>query len=120
MQELALVYSLILCYICEIPFFSMAVNDANVMKTSPGGRLPILQDFKHGCGFIHRLDVPSSGLVLAATTYVPRLQERVSESGMLWCWDEPLMSSGTADQTLPKNSLCFFCEKRGITYKCSW
>lgn len=67
----------------------MAVNDANVMKTSSGGRLPILQDFKHGCGFIHRLDVPSSGLVLAATTYVPRLQKRVSESGMLWCWDEP-------------------------------
>eukprot|EP00913_Durusdinium_trenchii_P014307 g13423.t1 len=33
------------------------------------GRLPILTDLKHGCGFIHRLDVPSSGLVIAATTY---------------------------------------------------
>lgn len=30
---------------------------------------PILSDQVHGCGFLHRLDVPSSGLVLAATTY---------------------------------------------------
>lgn len=72
MQELALV-SYCVTY-CEIPLFGYG---------SPGGRLPILQDFKHGCGFIHRLDVPSSGLVLAATTYVPRLQKRVSEPGML-------------------------------------
>ena len=36
-----------------------------------GGQLPILTDFKHGCGFIHRLDVPSSGLVIAASTYDP-------------------------------------------------
>ena len=28
------------------------------------GRRPILKDLEHGCGFIHRLDVPSSGLVL--------------------------------------------------------
>ncbi|CAJ1450048.1 unnamed protein product, partial [Effrenium voratum] len=33
------------------------------------GRRPILKDLEHGCGFIHRLDVPSSGLVLAGTTY---------------------------------------------------
>ena len=33
------------------------------------GTVPILGDVVHGCGFLHRLDVPSSGLVLAATTY---------------------------------------------------
>ena len=33
------------------------------------GHLPILKDFQHSCGFIHRLDVPSSGLVMAATSY---------------------------------------------------
>lgn len=30
---------------------------------------PIFRDISHHCGFIHRLDVPSSGLVLAAKTY---------------------------------------------------
>ena len=33
------------------------------------GKIPILNDMQHGCGFLHRLDVPSSGLVLAALTY---------------------------------------------------
>ncbi|CAE8649953.1 unnamed protein product, partial [Polarella glacialis] len=33
------------------------------------GNCPILHDAEHGCGFLHRLDVPSSGLILAAKTY---------------------------------------------------
>ncbi|CAE8683719.1 unnamed protein product, partial [Polarella glacialis] len=34
-----------------------------------GGQLPILFDAEHTYGFLHRLDVPSSGLILAAKTY---------------------------------------------------
>ncbi|CAE8595718.1 unnamed protein product, partial [Polarella glacialis] len=34
-----------------------------------GRRWPILRDAESGHGFLHRLDVPSSGLVLAAKTY---------------------------------------------------
>lgn len=29
----------------------------------------ILQDVAHNCGFLHRLDVPNSGLLLLATSY---------------------------------------------------
>ncbi|CAJ1333000.1 unnamed protein product [Effrenium voratum] len=38
--------------------------------SGPGAlRCPILEDARHSCGFLHRLDVPSSGLILAAKTY---------------------------------------------------
>lgn len=33
------------------------------------GNLPILYDEHHNLGFLHRLDVPSSGLILVANTY---------------------------------------------------
>eukprot|EP00439_Symbiodinium_sp_Y106_P022587 s6817_g2.t2 len=33
------------------------------------GRAPIFQDPEHNYGFLHRLDVPSSGLILVAKTY---------------------------------------------------
>ena len=39
------------------------------LRSLDRGKIPILDDTLHGCGFLHRLDVPSSGLVLAATTY---------------------------------------------------
>ncbi|CAE8704420.1 unnamed protein product [Polarella glacialis] len=41
------------------------------LQATLGGsrRLPILQDAQCDFGFLHRLDVPSSGLVLAAKTY---------------------------------------------------
>ena len=46
-------------------------------------RWPILQDDKHCRGFLHRLDVPSSGLILAAKRleafYDLRLQLNVGE-----------------------------------------
>ena len=34
-----------------------------------GGPKPILMDSKHNFGFLHRLDIPSSGLILAASGY---------------------------------------------------
>ena len=33
------------------------------------GELPIHQDPEHAFGFLHRLDIPSSGLILSASTY---------------------------------------------------
>ena len=33
------------------------------------GARPIFRDAQHNCGFLHRLDVPSSGLILVAETY---------------------------------------------------
>ena len=54
-------------------FLGSAIRPCNPVGCRySGGQLPILTDFKHGCGFIHRLvDVPSSGLVIAASTYDP-------------------------------------------------
>ena len=39
------------------------------LRSLQRGQVPILDDDAHGCGFLHRLDVPSSGLLLAATSY---------------------------------------------------
>ncbi|CAE8721446.1 unnamed protein product [Polarella glacialis] len=42
---------------------------SSFLQATLGKRLAILHDEEHQCGFLHRLDVPSSGLVLAAKTY---------------------------------------------------
>ena len=33
------------------------------------GQRPIFANVAHNCGFLHRLDIPSSGLIVAATTF---------------------------------------------------
>ena len=40
-----------------------------VRSLRPGRQYPILRDTTHQRGFLHRLDVPSSGLILVATSY---------------------------------------------------
>ncbi|CAE8642497.1 unnamed protein product [Polarella glacialis] len=40
-----------------------------VQSLLPPHQWPIVCDMEHGCGFLHRLDVPCSGLVVVAKTY---------------------------------------------------
>ncbi|CAE8590607.1 unnamed protein product [Polarella glacialis] len=42
---------------------------SSFLQATLGKRFAILRDEGHQCGFLHRLDLPSSGLILAAKTY---------------------------------------------------
>ncbi|CAE8672373.1 unnamed protein product [Polarella glacialis] len=42
---------------------------SSFLQATLGKRFAILHDEEHQCGFLHRLDLPSSGLILAAKTY---------------------------------------------------
>ncbi|CAE8656583.1 unnamed protein product [Polarella glacialis] len=42
---------------------------SSFLQAALGKRFAITRDEEHQCGFLHRLDLPSSGLVLAAKTY---------------------------------------------------
>ncbi|CAE8588905.1 unnamed protein product [Polarella glacialis] len=42
---------------------------SSFLQATLGKHFAIVHDEEHQCGFLHRLDVPSSGLVLAAKTY---------------------------------------------------
>ncbi|CAE8638891.1 unnamed protein product [Polarella glacialis] len=42
---------------------------SSFLQGTLGKRFAILHDEEHQCGFLHRLDLPSSGLILAAKTY---------------------------------------------------
>eukprot|EP00438_Fugacium_kawagutii_P020940 Skav211831 [mRNA] locus=scaffold305:638288:639061:- [translate_table: standard] len=52
----------------------LGLSDRAVLYKPPGWEeafpgKAILQDTVHNCGFLHRLDVPNSGLLLVATSY---------------------------------------------------
>ena len=42
---------------------------SSFLQAAHGNRFPILHDAQHQFGFLHRLDVPSSGLILVAKSY---------------------------------------------------
>ncbi|CAE8621630.1 unnamed protein product [Polarella glacialis] len=42
---------------------------SSFLQATLGKRFAIMHDEEHQCGFLHRLDLPSSGLVLAAKSY---------------------------------------------------
>ncbi|CAE8719653.1 unnamed protein product, partial [Polarella glacialis] len=42
---------------------------SSILQATLGKRFAIMHDEEHQCGFLHRLDVPSSGLVLVDKTY---------------------------------------------------
>ncbi|CAK9073428.1 unnamed protein product [Durusdinium trenchii] len=69
------------------------------------GKLPILRDEAHEHGFLHRLDVPSSGLILAAKSFeayydlqVQLVTRRVPRDYLVLChgWMEAHLSEITA------------------------
>lgn len=70
---------------------------AYVQSVFPRGPFPLVHDVDHNYGFLHRLDIPSSGLVLGGTTfegyYCLRLQldtQRLRREYMVVCHGLPL------------------------------
>eukprot|EP00434_Breviolum_minutum_P013210 symbB.v1.2.011642.t1/scaffold789.1/size230748/3 len=90
------------------------------------GEWPIFQDLRHRYGFLHRLDVPSSGLVVVAKTYQSFydlqawkyvvmahgwLHPRVCEANLYWFGNGPTIAGGRGKFSCTKviNSLHLCC-----------
>ena len=58
------------------------------------GFAPIFADASHFCGFLHRLDVPSSGLILVSTTYEAHYNLQVQLHAGEICRDYLVLSHG--------------------------
>lgn len=59
---------------------------------------PIAVDISHSCGFVHRLDVPSSGLILVAKTYEAYYQLKMQLSSGDLVREYSVLSHGLSGQ----------------------
>ena len=96
------------------PAISMALTDCAVLLKPPDwevygghterqllgfvkdklGSAPIFFDHSHFCGFLHRLDVPSSGLILLSMTYEAHYDLQVQLHAGKICRDYCVLSHG--------------------------